>query len=311
MESTIGACYRFLCLFTVVVLLATAQPLNAQPHQGGDCSYLVVNRSFSQAFGGFLNVPLYFNSLGVTPPPGIGLVPTGGAGFVTFLPHNKLAGQVTLAIGQLGLIQDLVVDSTTSEYSLSWDTSNQPAVCSGTMILNTSGEAPFNFQVVVNPDGPQIHMVHTDAALIVGVIGFPIETSRCSNRTLNGTYSYTINGWELAGGQLPLPPETLLAGYFTFVMSGTMRFGNGSIAFSDSGSLDGIIYSRTGTGSYSEKDCTAAATLTDSLGNHFNVELFVGQDAKALYMVDVDEVPGTPLPMWIFGGTLTRMSGRE
>jgi len=311
MEDMIAACRRVLCLFTAVVLLATAQPLNAQPHQGGDCSYLVVNRSFSQAFGGFLNVPAYFNSLGVTPPPGIGLVPNGGAGFVTFLPHNKLGGQVTLAIGQVGLIQDLVVDGTTSEYSLSWDTSNQPAVCSGTMILNTSGEAPFHFQVVVKPDGQQIHMVHTDTGLIVGVIGFPMENSKCSNRTLNGTYSYTINGWGMAGGPLSFPPETLLAGYFPFVMSGTMRFGNGSIAFSDSGSLDGIIYSRTGTGSYSVKDCTAAAALTDSLGNHFNVELFVGKDANTLYMVNVDTVPATPLPLWILGGTLTRMGAHE
>jgi hypothetical protein len=31
---------------------------------------------------------VYFNSLHLTPPPGVGLVPTAGAGFITFLPHG-------------------------------------------------------------------------------------------------------------------------------------------------------------------------------------------------------------------------------
>ncbi|MFN7995840.1 MAG: hypothetical protein U0Q18_19670 [Bryobacteraceae bacterium] len=307
--------YLILGFLAALTLAGAVQNLNAQPWSGSDCSYLVVNRSFSQAFTGTLNMPVY----GIPAPPGIGTVPNGGAGFITFLPNHKLGGQVTLAIGQLALIPDIVFDTNSSVYSLSWDKSMQPSVCSGTMTFIAPGEAPFDFHVVVSPDGRQIQMIHTDIGLTVGITGYPVEISGCTNRSIHGAYSYTVNGWGMAGGSFSFLPEQLLGGYFPFVMSGSMAFNprtpgaggpdTGSIALSDYYSVNGTILPRTATGWYSVKpNCTGSAVIVDSAnGTQFGLELFVGNGGKALYLVNVDYVPGTPLPMWILGATLTRM----
>jgi hypothetical protein len=266
----------------------------------------------------------------VSPPPEIGLVPTAGAGFLTFLPHGKVRGRVTLAIGLLGLAPDLVFDSS-SEYSLSWDTSKTPAVCSGAMILKASGEAPFHFQLLVTQDGQRIEMIHTDAGLVVGVTGFPVHTSGCSNQSLNAKYSENMKGWGLAppSGPLSFPPEQLLAGYFLFAASGAWEFhpdvppaktdfpdsppGSGSVVAWDTGSLNGIVLPRTMTGWYKvNPDCSGTTVLRDSLGNpDFHLELFAGENGRSVDLVNLDTVtvPGapTPLPAYVLSITLTRV----
>jgi len=278
-------------VFAAVALLLTAHPLDAQV-QGENCSNLVINHSFSQGFEGFLN-------------EGGGPVPTAGAGFVTFLPHGKVTGQVTLAIGQLALLQDLVFDNT-SEYSLSWDTTKTPAICSGTMTLIAKNVPPFNFQLLVTQDGQQIEMIHTDPGLIVGVTGFPVDTRGCSNNTLNGKYSYNSKGWALAP---TFPANQLLAGYLPLAMSGAIEFhprvppsstpGGGSVAWWDTVSINGVIVPRTGTGSYKvNPDCTGTMVLmTDDPppGQEFHLELFVGKHGGALDLVNIDT--GWPPPI--------------
>jgi hypothetical protein len=292
---------------------------------------LVANHSFSQGFEGYLNVPVYFGSLGFPAPPGLALVPDAGAGFITFLPHGKVTGRVTLAIGLLALAQDLTFDYT-SQYSLSWDTTRDPAVCSGAVTLNAPGEAPFHFQLLVYQDGQRIEMIHTDAGLIVGVTGFPVLTSGCSNRVLNGKYFENMKGWGLAppSGPLSFPPEQLLAGYFPFAASGAWEFqpnvppsatefpgrpaGSGSIVAWDLASLNGIIASRSMTGWYKvNHDCTGMLVVRDTAGGYpdFHLEIVVVENGKAVDLVNVDTVPGPfpgmSLPAYVLGTTLSRI----
>jgi len=295
--------------------------------EGRDCSNLVVNRSFSQTFGGFLNVPMYFASIGVPAPPAIGLVPNAGAGFITFLPEGKVSGQVTLAIGLLGLLPDLTFEPT-SQYSLSWDTNKTPPACSGTITLNAPGEAPFHFRLLVSRNGQQIEMIHTDTGLIVGVTGYPVRTSGCSNQTIGGKYSSNAEGWGLAAPPFSFPPDQVLAGYFPFAFSGAMEFrpnvppaglpdapaGSGSVVGWDTPSVNGIILPRTETGWYKvDPDCTGKLVLGDSLGNDFHLEMFIGKSGKALHLVNIDTatLPGlpAPVPAFILGTTLDRMDG--
>jgi hypothetical protein len=106
------------------------------------------------------------------------MVPTGGAGFVTFLPHDKVIGQLTLAIGLLGLQQDMPFDNT-SQYALTWDNSTTPRVCARTVITNTATTFG-HFQLRLSQDGQQIDMIHTDAGLIVSLTGYQADSSRCA-----------------------------------------------------------------------------------------------------------------------------------
>jgi hypothetical protein len=213
----------------------------------------------------------------------------------------------------------------TSEYSLSWDTTKTPAICSGAMTLNAPGEAPFHFQLLVTQDGQQIEMIHTDTGLIVGVTGFPVDTPGCSNNTLNGKYSYNTKGWALALPSDPFsfPPDQLLAGYYPLAMSGAIEFhprvppsstpGSGSVAWWDTVSVNGTIMPRTGTGSYKvNPDCTGTMVLTDPThGQVFHLELFVSKHGGALYLVNIDTVvpvPGfPPVPMVVLSSPLNRV----
>ena len=280
-----------------------AQTVPSTPQfRGGDCSSLVVNHSYSQRFEGFLNMG--------------GLVPSAGAGFVTFLPHGKMAGQVTLAIGQMAVNQDIVFDSNASTYSLSWDTTKTPAVCSGTTTQIAPGESPFDFQLIVTEDGQQIEMIHTDAGLIVGATGFPVPVAHCSNASLNGTYSYNMKGWGLASPAQGFPPEQLLAGYYPFAFSGAMEFhpratSNSSVWW-DTGSVNGTITTRAGTGTYKvNSNCTGTMLLPTGSPSRqaFNLELFVGKNGT-LYVVNVDTDPIMGVPAFVLSGTLNR-TGEE
>ncbi|HTQ54368.1 MAG TPA: hypothetical protein VMI94_07900 [Bryobacteraceae bacterium] len=284
-------------VFVSVVFLLAASPLEAQL-RSGDCSHLVVNRSFSQQFQGFFNMGI--------------LVPTAGAGFITFLPGGKMKGSVTLAIGELGVIPDITFDSNASQYSLSWDQTKTPAVCSGTITLIAAGEPPFDFQLVVTEGGQQVEMIHTDAGLTVTVTGLPVPTRGCSNRAVGATYSYTMTGWGLATPDLSFPPEQMLSGYYPFAFSGAMELdASGGTVWWDTASLNGTIMTRSGTGSYAVKpDCTGTLVLPTAspTGQAINAELFVGKDG-VLYIVDLDTDAISGIPLYVLSGTLhtTRM----
>jgi len=295
-----------------------------------DCSHLIVNRSYSQTFQGFLNVPVYLASFGAPSPEGVGIVPNAGTGYLTFLPHGKISGRVTLAIGLLGLIQDMLPDDT-SQYAVTWDTAKQPPVCVGSLTLNVAGEAPFNFQLLVTGGGNQIEMIHTDTGLIVSVTGYPVRTFGCSNGTVHGTYSTDTRGWLLSppSGPMHLPPEQLLGGYAPFAFSGALHFnshmnppanefpglpdGARAITAWETASMNGQIVPRTEHGWYKiNRDCSGTMVLRDDQGDpdtHF--EMFVGEDANSIHMVDIDADAKTGVPLLVLGASATRERGSQ
>jgi len=306
--------------FVPIITALAVVPTAAAQVPGGDCSDTVVNRSFSQEFsGGVLNVPVYLNA-----PIPIGIVPTAGAGVITFLPQGRVTGRVTLAVGMVALATDVTFDSS-SRYSLSWD-SRTPPTCAGTVTLHAPGEV-FNFELRTAPGGQQIQMIHTDTGLIVSLTGYPMETSECSTNTINGLYSYEGKGWALSPQTPPLqfPDNQMLAGYYPFAMSGMMNFephvlrspvpGAGVVTWWDTASENGTLMTRTGTGWYKvNPDCSGTISATEpSLGQAFTLELFVGKDAATIYQVNTDAVTipsvGT-IPAVALGLTSNRVNGR-
>ena len=312
------------CIFviTAVLFVLWASPLNAQS-QNSDCSYLVLHHSYSQEFDGYLNLPVYFGS----PDVPAGIVPNAGTGFLTFLPHGKVTGKTTLAIGLLGLAQDIVF-VTPSNYSLAWDTSQTPALCTGTLALYAANEPPFNFQLLVTHDGQQIQMIHTDTGLIVSVTGYLVETAGCSNSMLKGKYSYNAQGWALnpPGGPASFPSDQLLSGHFPLAFNGELEFlphespssavfpespaGSGSVEFRDTVSANGIIHTRHGEGWYKiNPDCSgmmAWREADDSQNPDFHLEMVVGKGGETVYVANVDTVPGGFTPLFVLGATLSR-----
>lgn len=313
-------------LSSALIVAICALSANAARAQGKDCSQVVVNRSYSQTFQGFLNVPAYFAALGVPSPPGVGIVPNAGTGWVTFLPQGKMAGRITLAIGLLGLLPDLELDSSSS-YSLSLDASKEPSVCAGDITVNAPGlpgGGPLHFQLVVGQGGQQVEMIHTDAGLILALTGLPIQTSGCGNTSIRGKYTYSIKGWGLAppSGALSFPPEQLLAGYFPFAFSGAMEFsgrrsespgapeGAGYVVGWDTVTLNGQIMPRIYDGWYKvERSCTGTVVLHDRASNtDFHLELLVGKGGQTVHLANVDTVPGTAIPTFVMSAILTRVN---
>ena len=317
---------KMFLLSSALIVAICALCANAARAQGKDCSQVVVNRSYSQTFQGFLNVPAYFAALGVPAPPGVGIVPNAGSGVLTFLPQGKMTGRITLAIGLLGLLPDLELDSS-STYSLSLDTSKDPGVCAGDVTVSAPGipgGGPLHFQLLVGAGGQQVEMIHTDTGLILALTGVPIQTSGCSNMSIRGKYTYSIKGWGLAppSGPMSFPPEQLLAGYFPFAFSGAMEFspraselvgapeGAASVAGWDTVTLNGQIMPRVYDGWYKVKhDCTGTLVLHDQASNtDFHLELLVGKGGQMLHLVNVDTLPETTTPTFVMSAILTRVN---
>ena len=306
----------------IAAVCVASQNLGASPMANdADCSHLVVNHTYANAFNGFLNVPAYFASLGVPVPPGIGLVPNGGAGMMTFLPGGKVVNTETLVIGLLGVSKDLLITGT---YSLTWDTSKRPVVCSGSLTASSGTGAAYHFDLVVSEGGQRVNMVHTDTGLTVAIAMFPMDTRGCRNETIAGLYSFETPGWFLAP-QGAFPPEQLLAGYGPTGFSGAVRYRPfvGPSGFSDApagaGSFEefvtisenGQIVKRASTGWYKvNRDCTGVMTMRDSGGGpDLHVELFVGHNGRAVFMTPTDTVTvnGMTLPVVLAGIVETRM----
>jgi hypothetical protein len=303
----------------VLLAAVAAVPRATAQVPGADCSDLVVNRSFSQQLsGGFMNVPVFMNA-----PMPVGLVPTAGAGIITFLPLGRVSGKVTLAVGMLALAKDLAFDDT-SRYTLAWD-NRMPPSCVGTVTLLAPGEK-FHFELRAVPGVQQIQMIHMDTGLVVSLVGYPMETAACSNDTIRGRYSYEGKGWALSPQTPPLqfPDNQMVAGYYPFAMSGMMTFeshtirppvtGAGVVTWWDTASANGMIMPRSGTGWYKvNPDCTGTIFLSEpTLGQAFTLEMFLGKDGGAVYQVNVDTVaiPGLgTIPAVVLGLVSNRVTG--
>lgn len=290
-----------------------------------DCSSLVVNRTYANQFSGFLNVPVYFANFGMPGPTGVNVVPNAGLGTMTFRPGGRMTNTETLAIGLLGLKKDLVIKGS---YALTWDTSHDPAVCSGTLQGSSDDGTPYNFAVTVSPEGQRVMMTHTDKGLMVELAMTRIERGRCRNDVLEGAYSINAQGWVL-GATVGAPSEQQFGGYVVSTSMGAIRFrpytfhagfpdaplGAGWLDEFDTQSLNGQIISRTATGWYKiNPDCTGVMTLRDSKGtsdSHF--ELIAGKDGEVVYAVAIDtvSVSGAAVLPNILGMTLVHMNDSQ
>jgi hypothetical protein len=172
-----------------------AVPALAAQIAGGDCSYLVAGHSYANTFEGFMNTQKFG---GFTLPdqdgnPQWGLLPNAGAGVTTFYPDGTAKNTESIVIGQFGVIPKVEVKGT---YSLKWDTSRFPVLCTGTAHLAGSGMLD-DFQITVTPDGNRVEMIHTNPGLIVQTRTLPAETRGCRNSTIAGSYTYSTTGWGL------------------------------------------------------------------------------------------------------------------
>jgi hypothetical protein len=278
--------------------------------QGSDCSYLVARQSYANAFGGFINIPVYF---GIPDTGEVGLVPNAGAGMATFYPGGKVTNTETILIGLLGLMPD---DSITGTYKLRWDTSKTPALCTGTMSASDAGGTPYNFQLTVSPDGKEVQMIHTDTGLIVTTTLYPMNTNGCRKSTITGKYIYNTKGWGLIPG---VPLDQTLGGYIAGAMSGAMQFlpgvsptgfsgvpaGAGSIKAWDTLNINGTTRYRQMFGWYIvNPDCTGKIVLRDPADTtvDFQIEMFVGRGGSLIHAVNINTVDmggGDVIPIFL------------
>ncbi len=294
MKSSVA--HRFHAVSITIFMLFAVSQLSFAQVRNADCSYLVAGRTFAQIFEGYFNFG-----------PDAGVVPNAGGGVMTFERHGKVSGTFSLTVGTLFQAQDLPV-LPGSTYSLRWDTSKKPVVCSGTAAIINPATGTSSFQLVVSHDGKKIEMIHTDFGLTAGVTLARMSPGTCSNYTLHSAYSYNAKGWMVPPATLP-PPSAIqvLNGFMPFAFSGAMRFdpfrpapseppgapaGSAYLEGWDTVSLNGFIVPRTYVGWYKvNADCTSTQAFVDSIGNPpLHTEVFITHGGKLIDVVNVDPV---------------------
>jgi len=306
----------------LVVLLAPA--LRAQT-TGADCSYLVAGHSYANTFAGFMNTVEFLGStLG-----NYALLPNAGAGVMTFQTGGTVKNTESMMIADFGVFPRADVSGT---YSLKWDTSKAPVLCTGTAHLTgVANQMPLvdDFQLTVTPDGQRVEMIHTNAGLIVQTITRPAEPRGCRNSTIAGAYTYSTAGWAI-GQFYTNDPAQMLSGYIAGAMSGAFQFyphrpapdgfadvpdGASALTAWDTLSINGGMPSGTTfapvhrkmTGWYKvdPRDCSGTMVVRDDAGNpDFRVNFYIGKDGKFLAAVNVNnwaDLGGpAPIPVFVF-----------
>jgi len=283
-----------LTIFASVCLLP---PSAMAQKQSSDCSYLVANHTYAVYFGGILNAGMYFSQPGPPPYPDWGDVPNAGIGRLTFLANGTIRNTQTILVGFVGVTMDEVLAGT---YSLKWDSSRGPSVCTGTM---TEPDGNNHFQLIVSQNGQRLEMIHTDLGLGVNPTGFLMNTNGCSNKSIEGSYTYNTNGW----GLLPMvvPSDQTFGGFVAGQMSGAMRFypgvfpsgkytntpppGAGTVKAWDTVSINGQIMPRTMTGWYTvDGHCSGKIVLNDGLNPEYIIEAYVGKSGDKVATLNVN-----------------------
>ena len=297
MRSTLG--HHCCGAMATVLLMLAISPLSSAQIPNADCSYLIAGRTFAQLFDGYFNSGLLEN--------GGGVLPNAGGGVLTFHPHGRLTGKLTLTVGQLFEAQDVPLLSD-SNYSLEWDTTKHPILCTGTATTDDIMSGPHKFQLVVSSDGTRVEMFHTDFGLALGVSLNLMPPGRCNNRSLQSTYSYNAKGWMVPPPPPDFPAQSatqLLNDFMPFAFSGAIKFdpnrpapseppdappGSAYLEGWDTVSLNGVIVPRTYTGWYLvNADCTSTQAFVDGQGHSTHVEAFVTKEGT-LQIVNVDPV---------------------
>jgi len=291
-----------LALFISMTMSMLAVPVAVGQPPGADCRNLVAGRTYAHVFEGVINTELF-------PLPGVtGDIPNAGLGTIIFNRDGTVGGSTTLKIGPAVFVAPMV----NATYSLAWDASKKPMMCTGTMKSDTpaSPTGTENWQLVVSEMGNRVEIIHTDTGLIVGTTAFPLQRCKCSNHTLNSTYTYNAKAWSFPVPPPPpfppFTPEELFNGFMPFAFSGAIVFkphvsgatgvpgapaGSSYLEGWDMVSLNGFITPRTYVGWYEvNADCSATMVLVDSLGNppiHTSALILQGADTIDILNLDV------------------------
>jgi len=323
----------FVCSLAVAVLAA---PAGSAQTAGADCSYLVAGHSYVNTFEGFMNTQKFAGFL-LGDQQQWGLVPNAGAGIMTFNAGGVVKNTESILIGQLGVMPKADVQGT---YSLKWDTSKYPILCTGKAHLTgIAGSTPLvdDFQITVTPDGNRVEMIHTNPGLIVQTITRRAESRPCRNSTIAGKYTYSTTGWGYGQFEPGAGPPQMLAGYITAAMTGGMQFlpgvaapggfddvpdGASAMLAWDTLSIDGGVPAnntfvpvyRKQWGWYKvDSNCIGTMVLRDNTGMDpdFQIKFYIGKGGNEIDAVNVnnlaDLVPGAPaIPVFLMPIPLER-----
>jgi hypothetical protein len=323
-------------LFLAPLLTA---PVGSAQTTGADCSYLVAGHSYANTFEGFMNTQK-FGGFRLGDERQWGLLPNAGAGVMTFQAGGNVKNTESIMIGQFGVMPKVDVKGT---YSLKWDTSKFPILCTGTAHLTGSFRGiPMvdDFQISVTPDGKRVEMIHTNPGLIVQTITGPAETRQCRNNIISGKYTYSTTGWGLGQFEPDAGPQQMLAGYITAAMTGGMQFfpgvaapdgfenvptGASALLAWDTLSIDGgvpvnnlfvpVYRKQWGWYKVDPDDCSGTMVLRDDTGRNpdFQINFYIGKDGDVIYAVNVnnfaDLLPGAPaIPVFVMPIPLERVT---
>lgn len=219
---------------------------------------------------------------------------TGTYGFL--LNGTTRTGITTVALGQgtftpgprtfngteTASVNGVVVSTTfNGTYSVSAD-------CTGKATLNAQGFPTEHASFVVITAGSGVRLIGTDANAIQSGFQWAQGNAVCTNLGVKGQYGFQATGNFLAGQ--PIGPVAYV-GAFTLD-------GIGGISGSESGSLDGQIFSAAAlSGSYTiNSDCTGAITTTlpHQSSNHYNLVVVNGGQTLMVMQTDANTlVTGT------------------
>lgn len=199
------------------------------------CSNATLNGNYGFVLSGVNNT----SALTVT----VGQIAADGSG--------KLTGSET--VSNNGVITSNV--SITGSYALNKN-------CTGTATITPAGGSASNYSLVVI--GKQIQMAETDAGFTESGYALAQGTATCSDAGIKGTVGFHGIGWKVSTSLTP----TAFAGQ-------VKADGLGNLSGTQEGSLGGVVYSTSLSGTYSvNANCTGTITLTGSgLTTHSNFVL--------------------------------------
>jgi hypothetical protein len=325
-------------LLAAAALMASGSPayaaVPAGPAPGSNCSSLVAGNTYANSFTGLTNLPLYYNTLGITPPAGAALEPNAGGGTVAFSSSGTFTMTETLAIGKLTLAKDV---SITGTYQLSYSAAKNPVVCTGTAtgtgsLVNKT--APFTFQLIVSPDGSHVQMLETDTgALITFTSSVMPASGTCSNTSVGSSFAIgnapasNASGWIL---MTTAPANQSLNSYSPLAISGALQFspetspsafptapsGAAALTAWETVSSDGYALPESFTGWYLvNSNCTGTLLMHSTNGEigDLQYEIFVAADGSVDMVNDNTPITlnGVAVPQYALSAQLTATAAAD
>lgn len=281
-------------LFAAAVVLIASGPLSAQS-EGSDCSSLVSDRTYAQGYGGFVNVPVFLSAHSYPSIANAGLAPATVYARLKFLPGGQISGTATLSLGALGVIQDLTLDNY-AVYSLTWDGTDTPNACSGTMTVSAPKLPTFHFNLIVAAMGREVDFSSAETGVGGGVPFYELQPGlTCSDSFIDGVYTYNMPGWALAATGSGIPSAQLLTGYSAQSSDGLVEFQpstktgvTSTFTYWGWTNNNGTLSSWAGSGTYKVKeDCSGTMTMNVTGGGSVELEFFAGDPNGAVYLTVV------------------------